>query len=386
MDEGDRQLSQARATETFFAPAARSSGEAVAAQVAQLVDHPVVRTVLDSFGGYVLVLNQQRQILAASREFAEALAADGVDHFIGMRPGEALGCERCVSAPSGCGTSEACRHCGAVMAILMAQCSAGPARGECCMSIRRDRKRTSAEFSVKASMVRIENQEVVVLALHDISAEKRRLVIENSFLHDLRNVALCLTSWVQILKNDRSYETCDALGPLVRQLRDMLAQHTALVQAERGELVVKKGPIAMDALASILRERFVGHPESQGKTLIARLPEPPLPVCTDGPILIGILSNMLINALEATTAGDTVEIALAWVAGAPTFTVKNPGAIPDDVASRIFERSFSTKREPGHGLGTYSVRLLGEQYLGGAVSFTTSAADGTVFRLALPAS
>jgi signal transduction histidine kinase len=235
-------------------------------------------------------------------------------------------------------------------------------------------------------MVRVEDQEVVVLALHDISAEKRRLVIESSFLHDLRNVALCLTSWAEMLKSDRSSKTCDALGPLVRQLRDMLAQHTALVQAEQGELVIKRRPIGMDGLAGILRERFVAHPESQGKTLIVRFPEPPSPVCTDEPILVGILSNMMVNALEATTAGDTVEITLALAAGAPTFTVKNPGVIPDNVASRIFQRSFSTKSEPGHGLGTYSMRLLGEQYLGGAVSFTTSVADGTVFRLALPAS
>ena len=231
MDDGDRQLSQPWVPETFFAPAARSSAETVAVQVARVVKHPVVRTVLESFGGYVLVLNQHRQILAASPELAEALAVSGVDHFVGMRPGEALGCEHSVSAPNGCGTSPECQHCGAVMAILTAQCSREPAREECWMSIRRNQKRTSAEFAVKASMVRIDDQELVVLALHDISAEKRRLVLENSFLHDLRNVALCLTTWAEILKSDHSYETCDALGPLVRQLRDLLAQHALLVQA-----------------------------------------------------------------------------------------------------------------------------------------------------------
>jgi signal transduction histidine kinase len=386
MDDGDRQLSQAGAAETFFAPAARSSAAAVAAQVAQVVDHPVVRTLLECFGGYVLVLNQQRQILAASPELADVLAADGVGRFVGMRPGEALGCEHSVSAPNGCGTSQACRHCGAVMAILMAQCAAGPTREECWMSIRRNRKRTSVEFAVKASTVRVGDQEVVVLALHDISDEKRRLVLESSFLHDLRNVAMCLTTWTDVLKSDRSYDTCDALGPLVRQLRDLLNQHATLVQAERGELVIKKTVIAMEVLADVLRERFASHPDSEGKTLVVRFPEPPLPVCTDESILIGILSNMMVNALEATTAGDTVEIALTLVAGAPTFSVKNPGAIPEDVASRIFQRSFSTKSAPGHGLGTYCMRLLGEQYLGGTVSFTSSDADGTVFRLALPAS
>ena len=50
---------------------------------------------------------------------------------------------------------------------------------------------------------------------------------------------------------------------------------------------------------------------------------------------------------------------------------------------KIFQRSFSTKGE-GRGLGTYSMKLLTERYLGGRVSFTTSADEGTIFKVALP--
>jgi hypothetical protein len=69
------------------------------------------------------------------------------------------------------------------------------------------------------------------------------------------------------------------------------------------------------------------------------------------------------------------------------FHVHNPGEIPPAVAARIFQRSFTTKAGTGHGLGTYSMKLLGERYLGGKVSFTTGAEAGTVFsiRLSLPA-
>ena len=35
--------------------------------------------------------------------------------------------------------------------------------------------------------------------------------------------------------------------------------------------------------------------------------------------------------------------------------------------ARIFQRSFSTKAERGRGLGTYSMKLLGEGYLHGRV-------------------
>lgn len=40
---------------------------------------------------------------------------------------------------------------------------------------------------------------------------------------------------------------------------------------------------------------------------------------------------------------------------------------------RIFQRSFSTKGAKGRGLGTYSMKLFGETYLGGQVSFRSSA-------------
>jgi sensor histidine kinase regulating citrate/malate metabolism len=50
---------------------------------------------------------------------------------------------------------------------------------------------------------------------------------------------------------------------------------------------------------------------------------------------------------------------------------------------QIFQRSFSTKGA-GRGLGTYSIKLLGERYLHGTVSFASSAEQGTIFQISLP--
>jgi hypothetical protein len=46
----------------------------------------------------------------------------------------------------------------------------------------------------------------------------------------------------------------------------------------------------------------------------------------------------------------------------------------------MFQRNFSTKG-PGRGVGTYSVRLLTERYLGGQVSLLSSPESGTRFGL-----
>ena len=156
MDDGDDRIGSTRVVETYFAPPARESAETLAKQVALLVDHPVIRTVLESFCGQVLVLNQHRQILAASPEFRDALAAYGVHDFVGQRPGEAFGCEHSSEGPGGCGTSMACRHCGAVLAILMAQCCLGPTSEECWITMRRKNKLESVEYRAKATRLRLE--------------------------------------------------------------------------------------------------------------------------------------------------------------------------------------------------------------------------------------
>jgi signal transduction histidine kinase len=69
--------------------------------------------------------------------------------------------------------------------------------------------------------------------------------------------------------------------------------------------------------------------------------------------------------------------------GQVEFSVENPGQIPPDIGARLFHRSFSTKGS-GRGLGTYSVKLFTERYLGGKVSFHSSPEGGTVFTVRCP--
>ncbi len=66
------------------------------------------------------------------------------------------------------------------------------------------------------------------------------------------------------------------------------------------------------------------------------------------------------------------------------FRVWNSGTVPVVVVPRIFQRHFSTKHGQGRGQGTYAMKLFGEQLLGGRVSFTSSAPEGTWFEIALP--
>jgi signal transduction histidine kinase len=93
---------------------------------------------------------------------------------------------------------------------------------------------------------------------------------------------------------------------------------------------------------------------------------------------------MLTNAFEATEHGGEVKLQVDCEKNGVTFSVWSRRAIPNHLAERIFQRNFTTKKEPGRGLGTYAMKLFGEHYLGGKVDFETSESYGTVFRLWVP--
>jgi signal transduction histidine kinase len=111
---------------------------------------------------------------------------------------------------------------------------------------------------------------------------------------------------------------------------------------------------------------------------------PDVTVTTDAGIVVRVLVNMVVNALEATDEGDAVRVSVYSSDHEVVFSVWNRKPIPHDVARRIFQRNFSTKAETGRGLGTYSMKLFGEEILGGKVGFVTSAEEGTCFHFRLP--
>jgi sensor histidine kinase regulating citrate/malate metabolism len=101
-------------------------------------------------------------------------------------------------------------------------------------------------------------------------------------------------------------------------------------------------------------------------------------------LLVRIMVNMVKNALEATPEGGAVK---AWVkhgSAGCELRVWNAGTIAHDVAIQVFKRSFSTKSGRGRGLGTFSMKLFGERYLGGAVGFTSTEDEVTTFFIRLP--
>ena len=142
----------------------------------------------------------------------------------------------------------------------------------------------------------------------------------------------------------------------------------------------------MDAAALLaqLCASYQHHAVALGKTITPPVISGEAKIQSNGVLLRRVIGNLIRNALEASSPGDTVTVSFDND-GSPEFSVHNQSVMTEDVSLQLFQRSFSTKEGPGRGIGTYSVKLLTERYLGGTVGFESPAPEGgTTFHLRLP--
>lgn len=371
---------------TWFAPAARAPADELQAAMAATCNNPVLDAILRTVGCVVAVLNGQRQILAINDVLLRVLGLGDPASVLGLRPGEALGCVHAHEEAGGCGTSRACSQCGAVISILMAQASGSIEERECLVSLSRSGQ--AMELRARAVPMRVDGRDLVVLLLQDIRDQKRREALERTFFHDMRNTLTGLLGCTELM-HGAGAERVQALVPLVetsaRQLLEEVESYRllALTEAEDYHPVVVETTArkVLDDVATVLQ----GHGATRRCTLRTDVPDPGPVLRTDVVLLRRLLVNMGRNALEATSPGGTIRM---WVEeagpGVVTWHTWNDAFIPPEVAMRVFQRSFSTKGEPGRGLGTYGMRLLCERYLGGRVWFDTSREAGTTFHARHP--
>lgn len=369
--------------ETHFAPAKRTDHKTLARLAAQALADPVVKTVLETVGGFLVVLDEHRQILAANREFLSGLRLQSGDRLTGQRPGEALGCIHAHTGPGGCGTSLYCRHCGAVKAILAAQTTSESATGECTLAHRDGDRVVCAQYRVKITPLPLDGHTVLACVLQDITAARRRELLERIFMHDVRNVLAGLQAWSDQLCEETPSEAAQNVVRLVEQLVHEVESQSVLLRAEIGDLRAHMRPVHVNHVMEAVETMFQNHPCRASRDLLAqRVPED-IAMTTDESLLVRVLGNMVKNALEASPPGSQVRLWFERTVGGSAFHVHNPGLIPPSVAPHIFQPHFSSKGR-NRGFGTYAMRLVGEHCLGGRVSFLTDAVAGTQFSIELP--
>jgi hypothetical protein len=367
-----------------FAPASRAEDPEISVAHGLLKSTPLIEQLLNSFPEPAVVLNANRQVVFANDKLVAFLNGEP-DRFLGSRPGEVLNCIHARERAGGCGTAKFCSQCGAVKAIL--NCGQHrTAQVEDCRITCSSAKGTQAlDLRVWATPLNLEDGAFTVFAIRDTTDEKRRAVMERLFFHDLLNTAGGLKGIMDILPDLES----DEVVQMSRMARNLAAELVEEIRAQRDMAAAERGDFSptlssLDA-AQLLMSRCVlygHHTAAIGKRLAPPVVAGNRMIYSSEVLLSRILGNLIKNALEASSPGETVQVGFENF-DVPTFTVHNPGAMPEEVQLQVFQRSFSTKAATGRGIGTYSVKLFTERYLGGTVTFTSSVEEGTTFTIRL---
>ncbi|NOZ67963.1 MAG: PAS domain-containing protein [Deferribacteres bacterium] len=371
--------------DSYFAPAERTEDEDLVKEIEIVNKNAVMSGLLHSISGLIVILDEHRQIIAMNDSFLRMIGFNDPSGVLGLRIGEVLQCIHADDEPAGCGTTKFCSTCGAAIATVAALGHDKPAERICALTAVRGGRHVDIALLVRAHPLDISGNRFLLLFLQDISIQQQRAALERTFFHDINNMLCALVGASEMLRADNGQsDLVKMIHQSALRLQKEVEIQRSLSQTERYTYHPLIHRISTERIMEELRTSFISHPVAQKKTLQFSPSYPVISLNTDMSLLLRVLCNMIINALEATEENGTVRVWLEQDGNLLTFHVWNRQVIPEDAALRIFQRNFSTKEGAGRGIGTYSMKLFGEQILGGEVSFTTSEDEGTVFRFSLP--
>ncbi len=363
-------------SDTKFASPEKASDDELKFEVETFCSDGLLKAILDAVPDFTLILNKYRQIVFANQAMLDYLGKKDILKIVGLRPGELLGCSHAKEV-SGCGTTEFCRACGSVMAILKSQNNVKDVQ-ECAMASCDGGK--AFNFRIWTTPYECAGALYTIYTIRDIADEKFRALLEHVFFHDLTNTSSGIYGLLSMVDGDteKFKEYSGVLLKLSQQLLEEIGAQRDLVMAENNEIVPLNEPTSAMQILKDIFDLYSNNPVAENKKLILDRNSVDIAFNSDKRLVRRVIGNMAKNALEASGNGDTVTIGNCIFEDKVRFFVNNPIYISREIQLNMFKRSFSTKGA-GRGLGTYSMKLLTEKFLGGTVSFVSEPGKGTTF-------
>ena len=346
--------------------------------------HEMIK-VIDEIPLWILILNRTRQAVFFNKKLTDEMGITDKFMILGQRPGEIFSCQHAWADEEGCGNSDFCKYCGAVKSIRNSHFGRKDTQ-ECRLLINQNSQITAFDLEVSSSPLVLDSEELTLFSILDISALNRSLYIEKTFLHDIRNTAAAIVSNTELINSEDDQETKDELisllTPTAYQLIEEITAQQEIRIAELGEWTSKSAESnikdVINEIVSTCKNYIIGT-DIKITTAIDDIV-----LNTDTILLKRVLINMLKNAIEASTDGDVINILCKNINEVSVlFSVHNSTYMPEEIRLQLFHRSFSTKGN-NRGLGTYSIKMITENYLNGKVSVQSNKDSGTVFTIIIP--
>ena len=371
--------------ETFFASPDRLSNSDLQKEIEIAINHPLIEGLLHSISGLLAVLNEHRQIIALNESLMEMLGITDAGQVLGLRPGEAVNCIHSHETEAGCGTSKYCSTCGAAIAIVTSLGEDKPVERICALTATKNNKPIDMFLLVRAQPINIGTKRFLLLFLQDITEHQKKAVLERTFFHDINNMLTKLVMASQLLMQENpSSNLAETTYQVSQRLSKEVDIQQYLLRSENFDFKPVFFEVTIEKILNELQSFFDNHPVAHEKNIAISETYPAVSIKTDISLILRVLYNMVTNAFEATPENGMVKVWIEHENNYFSFCVWNEQEIPQEITKRIFQRNFSTKEEAGRGIGTFSMKLLGEKVLGGKVSFSTSKSKGTIFKFSIP--
>jgi len=242
-----------------------------------------------------------------------------------------------------------------------------------------------------------DGERILTGVVQDISERKElerlKADIDTIIRHDLKTPLNGIINLPQLIRgeNNLNPEQLEYLQLIEDSGRSMLRQvdmSLDLMKIELGRYVCAPSacdlvPVLREALAA-LRDAAAGKEVAFTVTLDGQPPTPDsaFTVWGEERLCHPILSNLLLNALEASPVGGRVDIRLERVECARV-VIRNSGEVPSALREHFFEKYATSGKTTGTGLGTYSAQLFAEAQ-GGRVELDAAEPGATTLIVRLP--
>jgi hypothetical protein len=363
----------------MFDPAFRYELSHIREQASNILNSEYFSALLEEIPNVILIINNARQVVYANRAFISQLEFENGEDVWGKRPGECLDCVRSTITELGCGSTPYCKVCGFANAISNSE-AGNNTFGECNIVVRGGE---TLSYSVFTRPFFFNDQPHVFCYLQDISDKRTHEYLEHAFLHDIQNSVSVLYAMHDILEDLTPDEIRSTIKDLSSKLNEEVTAYRLISSAENNSLRVRPESIDITALVSRTKDELLNIRPFRNRmiTMDSNAGE----FNTDKTLFRRIILNLIKNALEASTEDDPIEITIQQDNNSRNcaIKVKSMPVIPLETQLQMFQKSFSTKGK-GRGWGTYSIRLLTENYLKGKVSFVSNEMERTIFTISLP--
>ncbi|MDK2955699.1 MAG: two-component system, sensor histidine kinase and response regulator [Desulfovibrionales bacterium] len=238
----------------------------------------------------------------------------------------------------------------------------------------------------------------VLLQLHlDITPQKRRALMredaERITRHDLKSPLNAVISIPQLLLMDDNLtpEQVEMLGFIQQvgvKMLNMISMSLELYRIECGDYeykpqiidmakVVRSVMLSLESMSKSARVSVVLDVRDGCGALIERCLAP-----GEELLCYSVISNLLMNAIEASPRGGQVLISLKR-GQELVLSVSNKGETPYAIRDHFFEKYVTYGKKKGTGLGTYSAKMLTEA-MDGSIELDCGEPGATTVRIRMP--